>query len=211
MLKEFITEKGIESIRNHKYVTGEYTTLDKKMNPFWNACVEYMPSYISPNMITFIGSFSYILSVIFLMKDGFHFDVERSGFSYFICGLAQLFYQTMDAIDGKQARRLGKSTPLGQLVDHGCDCIVASFLVYNILCCLKIGDNSLAIVFSMFILLFAFYYSNFAEYFTGILVTSNNNIGVTEVEFLLIALNWITAAFGSSFWHYPVFGKLTRL
>lgn len=29
----------------------------------------------------------------------------------------------MDAIDGKQARRTGTSSPLGELFDHGCDAI----------------------------------------------------------------------------------------
>jgi phosphatidylglycerophosphate synthase len=28
-------------------------------------------------------------------------------------------YQTLDAVDGKQARRTGTSSPLGQLFDHG--------------------------------------------------------------------------------------------
>eukprot|EP00438_Fugacium_kawagutii_P000898 Skav225784 [mRNA] locus=scaffold2147:24333:29292:+ [translate_table: standard] len=32
-------------------------------------------------------------------------------------------YQTLDALDGKQARRTGTSSPLGQLFDHGCDCL----------------------------------------------------------------------------------------
>ena len=30
-------------------------------------------------------------------------------------------YQTLDAIDGKQARRTGNSNALGELFDHGCD------------------------------------------------------------------------------------------
>jgi phosphatidylglycerophosphate synthase len=29
--------------------------------------------------------------------------------------------QTLDAIDGKQARRTGSSNALGELFDHGCD------------------------------------------------------------------------------------------
>ena len=28
---------------------------------------------------------------------------------------------TLDGIDGKQARRTGNGTPLGELFDHGCD------------------------------------------------------------------------------------------
>ena len=38
-------------------------------------------------------------------------------------------YQTMDAIDGKQARRTGSSSPLGQLFDHGCDAITTSVVI----------------------------------------------------------------------------------
>lgn len=34
-------------------------------------------------------------------------------------------YQLLDAIDGKQARRTGTGSPLGQLFDHGCDAITA--------------------------------------------------------------------------------------
>lgn len=36
------------------------------------------------------------------------------------------FYQTMDAVDGKQARRTGTSGPLGQLFDHGCDAVTCT-------------------------------------------------------------------------------------
>ena len=32
-------------------------------------------------------------------------------------------YQTLDAIDGKQARRTGTNNQLGEIFDHGCDAI----------------------------------------------------------------------------------------
>lgn len=35
-------------------------------------------------------------------------------------------YQTFDAIDGKHARNTKRSSPLGQLMDHGCDAITNS-------------------------------------------------------------------------------------
>ena len=38
------------------------------------------------------------------------------------------FIQTLDAVDGKQARRLNLSGPLGELFDHGMDSI-STFLV----------------------------------------------------------------------------------
>ena len=38
---------------------------------------------------------------------------------YFLNGAAGLAYLHLDCIDGKQARRTGSSSPLGQLFDHG--------------------------------------------------------------------------------------------
>lgn len=34
-------------------------------------------------------------------------------------GIGLFVYQSLDAIDGKQARRTGMSGPLGELFDHG--------------------------------------------------------------------------------------------
>jgi ethanolaminephosphotransferase len=41
------------------------------------------------------------------------------GWVYFATGSACLFYLHMDCLDGKQARKIKNSSPLGQLFDHG--------------------------------------------------------------------------------------------
>lgn len=38
-----------------------------------------------------------------------------------LTAIGLFLFQTLDAIDGKQARRTGSSSPLGQLFDHGLD------------------------------------------------------------------------------------------
>jgi ethanolaminephosphotransferase len=45
----------------------------------------------------------------------------------------------MDAIDGKQARRLGMGSALGEMFDHGCDAINTSLEV--VLACHALGLN----------------------------------------------------------------------
>lgn len=40
---------------------------------------------------------------------------------YLLNGMAGLVYLHLDCIDGKQARRTGSSSPLGQLFDHGAE------------------------------------------------------------------------------------------
>jgi len=46
---------------------------------------------------------------------------ELPSWLYLVNALCVFLYQTFDALDGKQARRTGTSSPLGELFDHGCD------------------------------------------------------------------------------------------
>jgi phosphatidylglycerophosphate synthase len=39
--------------------------------------------------------------------------------TFLLYAISIFVYQTLDAIDGKQARRTKSSSPLGQLFDHG--------------------------------------------------------------------------------------------
>jgi phosphatidylglycerophosphate synthase len=48
---------------------------------------------------------------------------------YFLTALGLFLYQSLDAIDGKQARRTGSSSPLGELFDHGCDSVSTGTLL----------------------------------------------------------------------------------
>jgi len=49
--------------------------------------------------------------------------LQAPRWAFFLCAVGLFVYQSLDAIDGKQARRTGTSTPLGELFDHGCDSI----------------------------------------------------------------------------------------
>ena len=48
---------------------------------------------------------------------------DLSSHRFAIHAAALFVYQHMDAVDGKQARRTGNSSPLGLLFDHGCDAL----------------------------------------------------------------------------------------
>lgn len=49
----------------------------------------------------------------------------------FLCALGLFIYQSLDSIDGKQARRTNTSSPLGELFDHGCDSISTIFVALS--------------------------------------------------------------------------------
>jgi len=97
----------------------------------WNACVNFLPLWLAPNMVTLLGFF-FVLGNVFLLQV---MDPELQGpkqawvcYSY---AFGVWAYSTMDNIDGKQARRTGTSSGLGELFDHGIDslnCTLASLL-----------------------------------------------------------------------------------
>lgn len=51
----------------------------------------------------------------------FLFVSQAPLWAYIACACGLFIYQSLDAIDGKQARRTNSSSPLGELFDHGCD------------------------------------------------------------------------------------------
>ena len=57
----------------------------------------------------------------------------------FSCALGLFIYQTLDAIDGKQARRTKTNSPLGELFDHGCDSLSTVFVSVASCCAVRLG------------------------------------------------------------------------
>lgn len=49
--------------------------------------------------------------------------LQAPSWAFIMSALGLFFYQSLDAIDGKQARRTNSSSPLGELFDHGCDAV----------------------------------------------------------------------------------------
>lgn len=56
MLKrKYLSEKAVAQLKKYEYKSGEYSTMDLVMTPFWNKCVEYLPLWLAPNLVTFLG------------------------------------------------------------------------------------------------------------------------------------------------------------
>merc|ERR1712157_205664 len=105
----------------------------------------------------------------------------------FMGSIALFVYQTLDAMDGKQARRTQNSTPLGQLFDHWCDCWCSMSHHSQAMAVLLPGASTLSVM-GLAGLQTAFYMANWEEYHTGILETSVGPVGVTETQYSLMAV-----------------------
>nr|KMM69778.1 sn-1,2-diacylglycerol cholinephosphotransferase [Coccidioides posadasii RMSCC 3488] len=117
--------------------TYKYSSIDKSfisryiLKHYWNAFVELLPLWLAPNMVTLIG-FMFIIGNL-LVLEVFVPDLVGPAppWVYYSFALGLWMYSTMDNVDGKQARRTGTSSGLGELFDHGIDslnCTLASLL-----------------------------------------------------------------------------------
>ncbi|KAK3089897.1 hypothetical protein FSP39_007489 [Pinctada imbricata] len=100
------------------------------MHPFWNWIVQFFPKWIAPNLLTLTGFLHLVLNFAILSYYDTNFyasdrdtpDVTPiPDWVWIMCAFNIFAASTLDGIDGKQARRTGTSSPLGELFDHGLD------------------------------------------------------------------------------------------
>ncbi|KAI5607236.1 choline/ethanolamine phosphotransferase 1a isoform X1, partial [Silurus asotus] len=88
---------------------------------------------------------------------------------YLACAFGLFIYQSLDAIDGKQARRTNSSTPLGELFDHGCDSLSTVFVILGTCIAVQMGTNPDWMFFCCFVGVFMFYCAHWQTYVSGTL------------------------------------------
>lgn len=184
-----------------------------------------MPIWLAPNAITAIGLSLMAATVpmtpvhLFLHKDAVASAPSAEavvpightvpGYMHVIIAIALFLYQTLDAIDGKQARRTRSSTPLGQLFDHGCDAVVTAILIYHLTTALGLAQSVHGDLI-MIAGLTTFYAAQWQEMQTGILQTNVGQIGVTEAQLGAIGIHLAVAALEPALLYARVpFGVIT--
>jgi phosphatidylglycerophosphate synthase len=208
---KFLTEAGAENIKRHKYVSGSCTTLDNLMNPFWTECTEWLPMWLAPNAVTTLGGCFCLASYIVTF---FYCPVYASSAPSWVLvfnGICTFVYYTLDCMDGKQSRRTGTSSPLGQLFDHGVDCLgnIAHFSTVAAIIAPGATHRSLM---GQAILQFSFFVAQWQEYHTRSLPHKFGEIGVTEtmmtVAFLSVAAGFIDLSIMGDVYPVPLLGDM---
>ncbi|KAF4685862.1 Choline/ethanolaminephosphotransferase 1 [Perkinsus olseni] len=200
-----ITEEGLKNLSNYEYKAGTPTILDNFMNKYyWNKVILLIPKKMAPNMITLVGLATMMLSYFCIAYYTPTFTEEAPKWTYLANAIGLFFYQTMDAIDGKQARRTGSAGPLGQLFDHGCDSISTTFICMSAMASTALGCGPRAMAFLMFMIV-PFFLAQWEEYHTHVFRSGLSFYGVTEAQFTSIALHMISFFFGLGIWHmHPI-------
>jgi len=76
-------------------------------------------------------------------------------------------YQSLDAVDGKQARRTKSASPLGELVDHGCDSASMVIMILAVCVAVELGTHPVWMFYMSFMAVFMFYCAHWQAYVSG--------------------------------------------
>ncbi len=205
----YIEEKYIENVLNYKYIGVDnsiyYTYV---VSPICDQITNYLPDWLLPNTITTMGWMLNLISFILTVYYG-----GWKGVDYFppwvcyLCSVNHSLYIYLDSVDGKHARKLKASTPLGVLFDHGCDACTSFFITLT--ACSTFYYNNIYQYLLVFIPLTLTFFLNFIEeYYTGVLDLPVIN-GVEEGSIYVSGIFFLSGYYGADFYNfkYNLFNK----
>lgn len=195
----YISGRAAEKLLEYKYKGQDDSLFYYYVgNPTYTKIVEHLPTWLAPNTITVCGLLLTLIEHLLFV----HYCPDLQGAAptwlYLYGGLAIIGYQTLDAVDGKQARKTGSGSPLGLLMDHGCDAVNTTVLALSLASVLQLGPTWRSA------LLWAsagagFFFATLEEYYTGELHLPIIN-GPNEGLLIISLIHFITAAVGPQLW-----------
>lgn len=202
-LPKYLRESDLKSLDVYKYHGADYTPVEKFLNPFWSWFASLFPDWMAPNMITFIGLILNISAAVLVIANDPTLESKAPNWTYLVAAFALITYLNFDCADGKQARRLSASSPLGQLFDHGCDAINEVFIVMVLASSCGTGSSfhtsSVLIIQCM-----AFSLAQVLEYHIDILYVGNKYFGTTESILAVAVVYMIRGLWGASLLTTPL-------
>ncbi|XP_058230004.1 choline/ethanolaminephosphotransferase 1b isoform X2 [Hemibagrus wyckioides] len=193
-----LTRHQLKRLEEHRYSSAGKSLLEPIMQCYWEWLVGCMPPWIAPNLITIIGLATNAFTTLVLIYYCPTATEQAPLWAYLLCAVGLFIYQSLDAIDGKQARRTNSSSPLGELFDHGCDSLSTVFVVLGTSIAVQLGTNPDWMFFCCFAGMFMFYCAHWQTYVSGTL-----RFGIfdsTELQLSLALLHIFTSIVGPKFW-----------
>eukprot|EP01083_Nonionella_stella_P077789 212575_1 len=142
MSTSYISETGRKAVLQYKYVGCDNSLYYKYvLTPMNKIIINFIPKCIAPNVLTIVGLFFTISAFMITSYYSPHFDKELPRWVPFYVAMSLFVYQTLDNLDGGQARRTNSSSPLGMLFDHGVDAINIVLGPMNMTSVLRAGSG----------------------------------------------------------------------
>lgn len=170
------------------------STLSKYLKYWWVFVASLLPKTLAPNIITFMGGFVMLLS-------GSLAIISQEPWTLLFHSFAIFSFQTLDALDGIQARKLNASSKLGNYIDHTTDVITLQIMFQVLFQTLQL-DTYYIILLTLF--------GNINIYLTH-WETAETNIlyfpdgfSITELQLQFICMHLITYFF-PNIWNLMIY------
>jgi len=209
----YLSEESLNKLVNDpgKYQMDDTSVIAHKLDKLWTFTASHVPDWISANVVT-VGAavpliLAWIVSMFYSATPG---NVGLPWWLLVFAAFAEFFFQTMDAVDGKHARRLGTSSSLGDFLDHVMDSV--SIMTTSFVICQGLGFNSPAFEFMCLVdasLSFVVVHWESAKI---LVMKLDNGSSITEAQLSFVLIFLITAFAGVDLWQIapiPVFPYIT--
>ncbi|OBT55786.1 hypothetical protein VE04_04280 [Pseudogymnoascus sp. 24MN13] len=220
---ESLSEDALVHLKSYKYSSVDESYISNYiLKHYWNACVEFLPLWLAPNMVTLLGFFCIISNVIFLViwqpeMDG---QVRKQPLPYIPQRELQLMFKprirhgsttaspsasgpTQPWTTSTASKRVAPALePVGELLDHGIDslnCTLASLLETA---AMGLG-NSKAAMFTALVPCIPMFFSTWETYHTHTLYLGVIN-GPTEGLIIACLIMMLAGHFGPVIWTQPL-------
>ncbi|KAK9759054.1 CDP-alcohol phosphatidyltransferase [Popillia japonica] len=197
---KLLSDAQLRKLSEHKYSCASTSILDAILQGYWNWLVSKVPLWLAPNLITIVGLIINIITTLILVWYSPDAKQEAPSWACGLCALGLFVYQSLDAIDGKQARRTGSANPLGELFDHGCDSISTVFVALSACTAVQLGYYPGWMFFQCFCAMTLFYCAHWQTYVSGTL--RFGKVDVTEAQFTIHLL--LCALADLRVWHVEI-------
>ncbi|XP_050701938.1 ethanolaminephosphotransferase 1-like [Eriocheir sinensis] len=219
--KKYLTAEHLLGFENYKYSAQDTSPLSNYvMHPFWNAVVKICPRWVAPNVLTFVGFLFTVGNFVLLAFYDYSYYASSDdppgdkyppipNWVWLACAFNHFMAHTLDGIDGKQARRTGTSSPLGELFDHGLDSWTTFFIpacLWSVFGRVDYSITPLRFYFVLWNVITCFYTSHWEKYLTKILFLP---WGYDLSQIMIFVIYLVTGVCGAHIWKFEVVSGLS--
>ncbi|KAK2506999.1 hypothetical protein MC885_005183 [Smutsia gigantea] len=201
-LAEPLSAAQLRRLEEHRYGAAGVSLLEPPLQLCWTWLLQWVPLWMAPNSITLLGLAINLLTTLVLISYCPTATEEAPYWTYLLCALGLFIYQSLDAIDGKQARRTNSCSPLGELFDHGCDSLSTVFMAVGASVAVRLGTHPNWLFFCSFVGMFMFYCAHWQTYVSGVL--RFGKMDVTEIQIALVIIFLLSTFGGATMWDYTI-------
>jgi ethanolaminephosphotransferase len=178
--------------RQHDATT-DHSSWARRLGPWWSFALRFVPTWVAPNVLTVLGSAAVAVPTAALLVVSPGLDRPPPAALILASIVGVFVFQTLDALDGKQARRLGVSSPLGSWLDHALDILTMQLVLVGLAATLTVGAGPAA-----WLLLAGTIVNNFALHWEAAhtrALTLGDGTSITDAQLMAMAVHAMALGF----------------